>query len=168
MLTALGRPSVERGKSIAIGLLVVLLAMAVWQVSDGRAVAARDQQDREAVAAVARRFAVALTTYDYGHPNVQGLALAAVSSSAVRQRVGNAVTDLVAARASSIGDVGSIVVLTLAGSTSAVLVQTVQIMSSRYDPTPTNLKGLLQVELNQLGGGWTVTDYSWDLAPEPS
>src|SRR5690348_7635425 len=96
-----GRSALERGKAAAILLLAGLLAISLWQVSADRALGAKENEARSAAIAVARQFALALTTYDYAHPDLQLINVQAVSSQAIRDRVRSASIDLVTARASS-------------------------------------------------------------------
>src|SRR5713226_1138321 len=98
MLNLLGRSSVERAKSIAIGVLGGLLVVSLWQLASGNARVAGDQQNRQAVTEVARRFAIGLTTYDYAHLAFQASELVAICSPVVWKRVAAASPDLVAER----------------------------------------------------------------------
>jgi len=165
VLTALGRPGADRAKSVAIGVLAGLLLLALWQLATESALASREDHDRQAAVAVAQRFAIALTTYDYAHPNVQLVAVVAVSSVSVQERVRTASTDIVAARASSLGGVSDAVVTNLTPSKGNVLLETTQVIGGGYAETGTTLRGLLEVTVGQPGGGWAVIDFRWLLAP---
>jgi hypothetical protein len=156
-----GRSTVEQAKSLVIVLLAGLVAVSLWQVCVGRMVAVRDQQDRENVVNVAERFAIALTTYDYGHLNVQAAQVAAVSAPSVRGRVGFTSQDLVSARASSVGAATNAVVSALTKDRAAVIVRTSQLVSGSFEETTTKLYGLIEVRLSRSQGGWTVVDYLW-------
>jgi len=160
-----GRSAVERGKSAAIVVLLGLAVLSLQQVSSVRMTATRDQQDRDGATKVVRRFAIALTTYDYAHPAVQARELAAISSSAVSDRIAGAGGDVSAARASSIGDVIGTVIATSTSSRAEVLVRTSQIVSTAYSAAGTKLAGLLDVTVSRTPRGWTVTDYSWLASP---
>jgi type II secretory pathway pseudopilin PulG len=161
VLNVLGRSTAERAKSIAIVILSALLLLSLWQASSDRAQAQRESRDRQAVTDVAGRFATALTTYDYAHPNIQMLAVAEVASPAVRARVSAAFTDLARAKASSIGDVTSSIVETLSDSRAEVLVRTSQVVSGSYAAPGMELSGMLDTTIISLGSGWLVSDYSW-------
>jgi hypothetical protein len=165
MLNLVGRSSAERAKSIAIGLLLGLLVLSVWQLSIENAQANREDQAHRAAVDIAQRFASALTTYDFAHPGVQGLQIAALSTTAIRDRVFASSGDVVSARASSVGDVTDVIVATLTGSTATVLVTTSQVVSSTYTGTAATLAGLLDVTVGRSPRGWLVTDYRWLLAP---
>jgi hypothetical protein len=165
MLKLLGRFGVEKAKSLAICLLVALLMISLRQVAVDRAEASRADQNRDAAAAVARRFAIALTTYDFAHPyytlGLQGVDV----SSAVDSRVGADVGDVVAAKASSIGDATGVVVATVTDARVEVLVATSQVVSGTYVQAGTRLVGLLDVTVSRSGTAWLVTDYRWLVAP---
>jgi hypothetical protein len=165
MLNLLGRTGAERAKSLAIGILAGLLLFSLLQISVQRADAQRETRNRQAVADVARRFAVALTTYDYAHPGVQLLAIATVGSPAVSARVMAASSDLASAKASSIGEVTGSTVKTFSGSSAEVLVGTSQVVSGTYAPSGTRLVGLLDVTIGSPRQTWVATDYSWLQAP---
>lgn len=165
MLNVLGRSTGERAKSIAIVIMSGLLLLSLWQASSARAQAQRESRDRQAVTDVAGRFALALTTYDYAHPNIQMLAVAEVASPAVRARVAAAFTDLTRAKASSIGDVTNSIVETLSDSRAEVLVRTSQVVSGSYVAPAMVLSGMLDATIISLGSGWVVSDYSWLAMP---
>jgi hypothetical protein len=165
MLNLFGRSAAERAKSIAICLLLGLCTLSLWQVSTENANASREDQNRRASIDVARRFAVALTTYDYVHPDIQRLQVAAVSSSSVRDRIEAASSDIVSARVSSLGEATSAVVLRLSSWQTEVLVATSQVASGSYLGSPTELVGLLSVTVVRSGTAWVVTDYRWLQAP---
>jgi hypothetical protein len=166
MLTLLGRSATERAKSVAVVLLGSVLIVSLWEVSTGHSAAVREQQERETVIVVARRFAVALTTYDYAHPNVQLSNVAALGSMSVFDRASGSSADVAAAKASSQGDATSAVVVTVDGAGAEVVVTTVQVVSSSYTGTGATLTGLLDVTVSRSGRGWIVTDYRWLQAPE--
>src|SRR5437016_3418307 len=99
-----GRSRLERGKSAGIVVLLSLSVLSLVQLSSDRIASTRDQRDREWAMSIARRFALALTTYDYAHPGAQTQQVAPISSSAIRDRVADAAGDVASSRASSIGD----------------------------------------------------------------
>src|SRR5713101_5911570 len=103
MLNLLGRSTPERAKSITIGVLAGLLMVCLLQLSTVNAQAVREDQDRRVATDVAVRFAVALTTFDYAHPNVQVLQVAALSWQVVQGRVAASIDDIAATKASSVG-----------------------------------------------------------------
>ncbi len=108
---------------------------------------------------------MALTTYDYAHPDVYVRQVAAVSSQVVSQRVRAATTDFQFAMASSLGDVTGVKVASLTDSQGEVLVDTLQVVSDRYAVVRTNLTGLLDVTVSRSGEVWLVSDYRWLLTP---
>lgn len=165
MLNLLGRSTVERAKSITIALLTGLLMLALWQVSTGNAAANREDQNRQGATDVARRFAIALTTYDYAHPEVQRLNVAGVSSETVQEKVSSALPDLLALEASSLGDVRDSIVSSLTNTGARVIVSTSQVISSRDVLTATQLVGLLEVSLSRSPQSWIVTNYRWLAVP---
>lgn len=165
MLTAaLGRSAIERWKSIAIVVLSVLLGAALCQASSGRSQAVRDDQARAAARDVARRFAVALTTYDYAHPAVQLAQVERLSSQSVVDRIRAAQEDVRSAEASSIGEVIGDHVATLNSPSVRVLVETKQVVSSSYSRSA-RLDGLLDVTVTAGSGSWRVVDYRWLVPP---
>jgi hypothetical protein len=161
MLTLFGRSAAERGKSIAIGILAGLLLLAMWQVWAARGEAIQQTQDRDAALAAAARFAAALTTYDFAHFDVYVAHVAAVSSPIVVERVRASNTDVVNAKASSIGDVTDALVAEVSTSRAEVLVGTSQVVSGSYTVAGTKLSGLLKVTVDRIGKAWIVADYSW-------
>jgi hypothetical protein len=165
MLNLYGRSPAERAKSIALGLFAVLLSASAWQISDGRAQPVREQQDRETVTAIARGFAIALTTYDYAHPNVQRVRIATVSSSDILARVTAATSDIAQSKASSLGEATYTTVVTLSSSRSEVLVGTAQVVSGAYTGSGSELAGLLCVTVGRSDSNWLVVDFRWLQAP---
>ena len=165
MLNLFGRSAAERAKSVAISVLAGLLLLALWQLETQSALAMREDQNRQVAVNVAQRFAIALTTYDYAHPNVQLVTVAAVSSVAVQERVRAAAGDVVAAKASSLGGVIDAIVTNLTAAKADVLLETAQVVGGSYAETGTTLRGLLKVTVGQTGGGWVVVDFRWLLAP---
>jgi hypothetical protein len=165
MLNLFGRSLVERAKSVGIGILASLLVISLWQVSAQNSQTTRGNQLRLVAADVARQFAIALTTYDYDHIDVFLRHVAAVSSPAVEDRVRAAEADVVAARASSLGEATDILVASVTSSGAEAFVSTRQIVSSRYAVGGTELAGLLEVTASAASPDWIVSDYRWLLAP---
>lgn len=165
MLRFIGRSAAERAKSIAIGLLAGLLTISLWQLSAQNVEATRGKQVRDVAAAVARQFATALTTYDYAHPDVQLVQIAAISCPLVSDRVRSASQDVAYARATSVGAVSDPIVTTVTNSHAEVLVGTSQVVSSIYTSRVAELAGLLEVGVDQTGARWVVSDYRWLVAP---
>jgi hypothetical protein len=161
MLNLLGRSSVERWKSMAIGFLAGLLLLAMWQVWAARAEANQQAQDRDAALRVAGRFAAALTTYDFAHIDVYVARVAALSSAVVVERLRASYSDVVSAKASSIGDVTEAFVAELSNSHAEVLVGTSQVVSGNYTVIGTKLIGLIKVTVDRLDKAWVVADYRW-------
>lgn len=164
MLTLLGRSGAERAKSIAIGLLAVLLMLALWQVWTENGPAAARDHDRQAATDIARRFAIALTTYDYAHLNVHLAQIAAVCTAAVSDRIAAASGDVIAAKASSQGEAKDSLVMTITAARVEMLVTTSQVVTG-YGISGIWVAGLLDITVGRSGGGWLVTDYRWLLAP---
>jgi len=135
--------------------------LSLWQVTTGHAQAIREDQNRQVATDVARRFAIALTTYDYAHPEVQRLNVAAVSSRTVQEKISSSLPDLVAIGASSLGDVRDSIVSRLADTDARVIVSTSQVTKSRDVVTAIQIQGLLEVSLSQSSSMWIVTDYRW-------
>jgi hypothetical protein len=165
MLNLFGRSTTERAKSIAIGLLAALLVISLWQLWTATSQASHNDRNRQVATDLARQFAIALTTFDYAHEDVQRLSIAALSTPVVQRRVGRALPDLVALRASSHGDVRDSVVSSLTSTKAVVIVSTNQLFTSRNNLTATRLQGLLEVRLSQSPQSWVVTDYRWLEAP---
>ena len=160
-----GRSVLERAKTIAIAGLAVLLVLFAWQLSADQVQSRQDIRDRQGASDVARRFAIALTTYDYAHPEVQLEQIAAISSPGLRNRISAAFADIGGARASSLGEITALDVVALNGGVAHVLVRTSQVVSGAYVMTGTTVTGLLDLALIRLGGGWIVSQYRWLVAP---
>ena len=160
-----GRSRLERGKAMGIVILAGLLGLSLWQLSVGHAQAVRGNQDRQAVADIAGRFAIAMTTYDYVHPGVQASQVAPLSSASVRARLAASSEDAILARASSLGAVTYTAVVSATTSRAEVLLGVSQVVSGTYVTTGSQLAGLLDVALSRTVSGWIVTDYRWLLAP---
>jgi hypothetical protein len=167
MLILLGRSKGERVKSAAIVVLASLLMISLWQLAAQNSEATRGNRLRDIASGVAQRFAIALTTYDYAHPNVQLVKIAAISSPVVRDRVSSASRDVVNARASSVGAASDPIVTTVSTSHAGVLVRTSQIVTAKFVAGGIELTGLLEVKVNRAGDRWVVGDYRWLVAPEP-
>lgn len=165
MLSLFGRRFVERAKSIVIGALAGLLIVALWQVSSERAQIAQQDQDRQIAGQIAQRFAVALTTYDYAHPDLQLSQIASLSSPAVFDRVSASSHEMAAAQASSLGQATDIVIVNGASSGTDVLVTTSQVVSGTYTLAGTTLAGLLDVRIGRPGSAWVVINFRWLVAP---
>lgn len=165
MLSMVGRSRAERSKSIAIALLAGLLILALWQVANETAKATNGEHDRRVAADVAERFALALTTYDYAHPDVHLKQVAAVSFRVVAERIGAASLDFKSARASSLGTVTGVVVASVTDSRAEVFVDTAQAVSHVYAVGESTLIGLLKVTVSRSGAVWLVSDYRWLLVP---
>jgi hypothetical protein len=161
-----GRSALERGKAAAILLLAGLLAISLWQVSADRALGAQENEARSAASALARQFALALTTYDYAHPDLQLINVQAVSSQAIRDRVRAASIDLVTARASSVGEVTEMVVISVSIDRVEVLTYTSQVVSGSYVSGALSLTGLLDIIVSKPKADWVITGYQWLLPPE--
>jgi hypothetical protein len=137
------------------------------QLSTVNAKAVREDQDRRVATDVAVRFAVALTTFDYAHPNVQVLQVAALSWQVVQGRVAASIDDIAATKASSVGNVSESIVLRLIGFQAEVLVRTSQVVTSTYT-AGTRMAGLVDVTVRRSSGRWMVSDYRWLVAPSNS
>jgi hypothetical protein len=166
MLRSLGGQTViERSKSLIVVFLAALAAISLLQTSMDRITIVRGQQDRENATDVATQFAVAVTTYDFAHPSVQLSEIGALSSASVFRSVVAASTDLVGAKASSVGAVTKVYVATVTGRQIEVLVRTSQVVGNTYVRSGTELAGLLDVTVSGMSTRWIVTDYQWLIAP---
>jgi hypothetical protein len=125
----------------------------------------REQEDRQHAAEVARRFSVALTTYDYAHLDVRLATIASITSAAVRTQVVAASRDVGTAKASSLGDAFKVVVVNATDSLAEVLVETSQLVRNVYVQSATRLAGLLDVTVAREDGVWLVSGFRWLLVP---
>jgi Mce-associated membrane protein len=137
----------------------------MWQVANGRSDSIREQQNRTDATDIARRFAIALTTYDYAHLLVHDSQVSSVSSQSVRDRVLAASPDVTNGKASSLGEVTETVVIATAATRVEILIGVSQVVSSTYAGTGVEVAGLLDVTVSPAGRGWVVTDYRWLLTP---
>ncbi len=167
MLSVFGLSTTERAKSVSIAVLSILLAVSLLQVSAGRAQMEQEKRDKDAAVDIARRFAIALTTYDYAHQRAQAELVAGVSSQVVMDRVRAAWLDVESAKAASLGDVTADTVVVATQSDAEVLVWTSQVVSNRFVVAGSTLVGLLDVWARLTDGRWIVTDYRWLLFPGP-
>jgi len=165
MLTRLGNSTVERAKSVTVAVLATLLATSLWQLSVGQAQAQQGKRDTSAMSAVAERFAVALMTYDYAHPEVLYSQIGAVRSSAIDRRIRAAFVDIASARVSSVGEVTESYLTSVTASEARVLERTAQVVSAQYMAANIQLFGLLDVTVTRSTQGRLVSDYQWLLAP---
>ncbi len=139
--------------------------LSLWQVSTENGQAQRADLVRQVVADIAGRFAIALTTYDYAHLNVQLLQVGKVSSPPVRDRVIISSSDVASAKASSLGEVSDSIVVSLTSFRADVLIGTSQVVKNTFTVAGTTLTGLIDITVSRLNGDWLVTDYRWLLAP---
>lgn len=165
MLTLFGGPKAERAKSITIGALASLLLLTLAQLANQTSQTAHDDQYRRAATQVAMGFAVALTTYDYAHRDVQLSQIAVVSSAAILDRVRRDSHDVVDSRASSLGAASDPIVASVTDTRVVVLVGTSQIVSSTYTSLARALAGLVEITVTHSTGRWVVADYRWLVAP---
>ena len=163
MLTRLiGRTPLEIGKSISIVVLAVVALLAAVQLSVERTrTQGPGDQGRGQALSTARSFALALTTYDYAHPQVQENNLNAVAVPAVVSKVRSAEPDLVQYQASSVGDQPDLWMQDFDGHQARVLIRTRSTMQSTYAPAGTKTSGLVSCLVEDRSGGWRVTDYQW-------
>ena len=157
----IGRTPVEIGKSVALLALAVLTTIALVQVAVERSHGNQTQQGRSEVIGTAREFAIALTTYDYAHPEVQWRRLESVAAPAVVDRARSAEPDLKQYQASSLGQAPEIWLQEFDGRSAQVLVQTHSLVQSVYSPPGTKASGLMTCRVEQERDGWRVTDYRW-------
>jgi hypothetical protein len=157
----IGRTPVEVGKSVGLLALAVLTTIALVQVSVERSHGNQTQQGRSEVVSTAREFAIALTTYDYAHPDVQWRRLSSVAAPTVIEKARGAEPDLLQYQASSLGESPEIWLQDFDGRSGQVLVRTHSIVQSVYSPPGTKASGLMSCRVEQLREGWRVTDYRW-------
>jgi hypothetical protein len=162
MLNALvGRSRIEGAKSIAIAALTVLLAVSLWQVSAGQAQAQQEMRDRNAAAEIAGRFAVALTSYDYAHLDVQQRELRGVASNDVIAVITRSSGDVQAAKATSIGTVIRSWIVGFESAHADAIVRVSQVEDSTFVAAPTVQSSLLDVRIADTRGGWQVVGFEW-------
>jgi hypothetical protein len=157
----IGRTPLEVGKSIALGVLALVTAVALLQLAAERTQGRQGDRGRTEVASTARDFALALSTYDYAHPDVQRHRLAAVALPQVVEKVRSAEPDLQQYQASSIGQTPDVWVQDFNGSSARVLIRTKSTMQSTFAPPGTRASGLVSCQVEQRSGAWRVTDYQW-------
>jgi hypothetical protein len=161
VLTILGRGSVEKLKSAAIVTLAVMLAVSLEQLATERQSLLRDQDQRQRVVDTAHAFGVALTTYDYAHPEVQERRLTQLATAAVIAKARQAQVDLVRAKASSTGEAAEVFVQDMSGNHAVALIRVSQAIQDVYTVAGTRTAGLLKAELESALGGWRVVAYEW-------
>ena len=157
----IGRTPLEVGKSIALGVLALVTAVALLQLAAERTQGRQGDRGRTEVVSTARDFALALSTYDYAHPDVQRQRLAAVALPQVVEKVRSAEPDLQQYQASSTGQTPDVWVQDFNGSTARVLIRTKSTMQSTFAPPGTRASGLVSCQVEQRSGAWRVTDYQW-------
>lgn len=161
-------PSLEQSKSIVIAALGILLGLSLLQLRTDATSAVQDRNDRDSVASVARRFAIGLTTYDFAHTAIQREQMTRLCSKFVVNRIARSEGDVVAVRASSLGSVVDAVVVAVKNSRADVLVKTLQVVTSQFQPSGHRLEGLVRVTEERSATAWIVTDYEWLLVPTNS
>lgn len=156
-----GRTPLEVGKTIAIGVLALISLVALVQLAAVRTQGRQGEQGRSEALSTAREFAVALTTYDYAHPDVQEHRLVSVAVQPVVQKVRSAEPDVAQYQASSIGGQPDVWMQDFNGRSAQVLIRTRSTMQSTFAPPGTKASGLVSCKVEQQPGGWRVTDYQW-------
>jgi hypothetical protein len=157
----IGRTPLEVGKSIALGVLALVTTVALLQLAGERTQGRQGERGRTEVLSTARDFALALSTYDYAHPDVQLHRLTAVAVPQVVEKVRSAEPDLQQYQASSVGQTPDIWVQDFNGSSARVLIRTKSTMQSTFAPPGTRASGLVSCQVEQRSGGWRVTEYQW-------
>jgi hypothetical protein len=142
-------------------VLALLTTIALVQLSMERSHGTRVEHGRSEAVTAAREFAIALTTYDYAHPDVQWRRLAAVAAPRVVDKARSSEEDLVRYQASSLGEAPEVWLQEFDGRSAQVLVRTHSTMQSVYSPPGTKVSGLISCRLEQERDGWRVTDYRW-------
>jgi hypothetical protein len=166
MLTRLvGQSGIERAKTVAVAVFATLWTLALIQAWTSGEDSNRLRQDRQASVEVARQFALALTTYDFAHPDLQLRALSQVSEPGVVRAVATASNDLEAAKAASVGGVLNTVLIASDSSESQILVRTSQVARSDFSDGSSVLTGLLEVTVTNMEAGWKVSAYEWLRVP---
>jgi hypothetical protein len=157
----IGRTPVEVGKSIALVVLALVATLALVQLAAERTQGRQGERGRTEVLSTARDFALALSTYDYAHPEVQQRSLTAVAVPRVVEKVRSAEPDLQQYQASSVGQTPDIWVQDFNGGSARVLIRTKSTMQSTFAPPGTKASGLVSCQVEQRQGSWRVTDYQW-------
>ena len=156
-----GSTPFEVGKTIVLAFVTLIAAVALQQLAATRSDQTSDQVDRSAVLSLAAEFGQELTTYDYGHPDVQANRLTPLSTPQVQAQVKRAFPDLALYRAVSVGDRPDAYLQALDGDHAQVLVQTRSTMQSQYVPPGTKANGLLLCDAQRGRSGWRVSAYRW-------
>lgn len=141
--------------------LALLTTVSLVQVAVERSHGGQPQQGRSQVLSAARDFAIALTTYDYAHPDVQERRLAEVAAPTVVTRVRSAQPDLRQYQASSLGETPELWLQAFDGRSADVLVRTHSTVQSIYSPPGTKASGLITCRVQEQQNRWHVTDYRW-------
>lgn len=157
----IGRTPVEVAKSVALVVLAALTAVALVQLSMERTQGRQEEHGRSEAISTARTFGLALTTYDYAHPDVQWRQLSAVAAPQVVARARSAEPDLARYQASSLGQSPEVWMQEFDGRSAQLLVRTHSTVQSVYSPPGTKASGLFSCRVEQGRGGWRVTDYRW-------
>jgi hypothetical protein len=157
----IGRTPVEMGKAIAVLVLALVSLVALVQLSMERTQGRGTDQGRSDALATARTFALALTTYDYAHLQIQEQNLASVAAPGVVTKVRSAEPDLVQYQATSVGQQPDVWLQDYDGRTATVLIRTKATMQSTFAPPGTKASGLVSCRVSDQSGGWRVTDYQW-------
>jgi hypothetical protein len=156
-----GHGPIEVGKTILLGFVTLIAAIALQQLAATRSDRTSGQADRATVLGVATDFGRELTTYDYAHPDVQVNRLAPLTTREVQDKVRRALPDLALYRAVSVGDTPDAYLQTLDSAHAQVLLQTRSTMQSHYVPPGTRTSGLLLCDVQRGASGWRVSDYRW-------
>lgn len=166
----LGRDRIERSRSVALLATLLLAGAALLQLQWERSSATVRDRDEAAVQDVSRAFAVALTTYDYAHPDVQLRHLEQLADPSVVGKVQSTAQDLVRSRASAVGEATRVSVTSLNGDAASTIVEVRETMSNSFLASPREASAVLTCELRQLaGGGWRIRSFDWLAIPlQPS
>lgn len=166
MLTVLvGRDRVERARTVVAVVFAVIALISLGQVVADRSASTGDAIARAAALDTARRFAVALTTYDYAHPDVQKRQLEQVADPVVVEQATAAVPDMRDLAATSIGDVAGISIASFNSGSASMLVKTDQVVSNNLVGRGRKQSGMLDCELHSRNGTWIVSSFHWAIAP---
>jgi hypothetical protein len=164
LIRIVGTSVAERVKSSLLIVLVILLVVALRDLSAERIIESQSAAGQAVALAVGRLFAVALTTYDYAHPEVQLSHVAMISSPSVTRQIAGASQDLVAAKASSVGAVTSLLLVGWRQSTAEVVAKTYQLVSTGSPYQASRARGILDIDLVRSGSVWRVSAYRWVVA----
>jgi hypothetical protein len=162
-----GRDRVEFGRTAVAVIAIAVAAVALVQLAATRTTNQADAATQAGASEAAKRFATGLTTYDYGHPEVQLSDLRPVVSATVLDQISRSQSDLEKSHATSIGDAGNAWVQSLNAQFARVVVAVSQVSSNSYSQDSRQLSGLIECEVALVAGSWQVDSFRWLQVPAP-